>query len=76
MRTTARFEIVRTDVGHHARFRAGNGRIVWWTENYTRRAKALRAVHLIAKPAEGTPWPLAVWVQSLGAIEVREVDER
>jgi uncharacterized protein YegP (UPF0339 family) len=41
---TPRFEVVRTAAGYHARFRAENGRIVWFTEVYTRRAAATRAV--------------------------------
>lgn len=43
---TARFEVVRTDAGWHGRFVAANGRIVWWTETYTRRRSAVRAIHL------------------------------
>jgi len=42
-----RFEIVRANVGYHARFRAANGRIVWWTETYTRRRAALAAIGLL-----------------------------
>jgi uncharacterized protein YegP (UPF0339 family) len=42
-----RFEIVRTDAGWHARFRAANGRIVWTTEVYARRGKAVNAIQLI-----------------------------
>lgn len=44
---SARFEVVRTDAGWHGRFVAANGRIVWWTETYTRRRGALRAIELI-----------------------------
>lgn len=71
-----RFEIVRTDAGHRARFRAANGRIVWWTEVYTRRNAAVLAVHTIAKPLTSTPWEHGVMVQRHGAVEVRDVDER
>lgn len=42
-----RFEVVRSNHGWHARFRASNGRVVWWTETYTRRRAALAAVALI-----------------------------
>lgn len=43
-----RFEIVRTDHGWHGRFRATNGRIIWWTESYGRKRGAVTAVHLLA----------------------------
>ena len=46
-----RFEVVRgfTLVGWewHARYRGANGRIVWWTETYTRRRYAVRAIESI-----------------------------
>jgi uncharacterized protein YegP (UPF0339 family) len=42
-----RYEIVRTDAGWHARFRASNGRIVWTTEVYTRRRDARNAIALL-----------------------------
>lgn len=42
-----RWEIVRTDSGHHARFRASNGHIIAATEVYTRRSRAERAIELI-----------------------------
>jgi uncharacterized protein YegP (UPF0339 family) len=35
-----RFEIVRTDSGWHARFRAANGRVVLSSEVYTRAENA------------------------------------
>lgn len=41
---SARFEVVRTDAGHHARYVASNGRIVWTTEVYTRRSPAYQAI--------------------------------
>lgn len=43
----SRIEIARTDDGWHARVRASNGRIVWWTETYTRRRGALNAVRIL-----------------------------
>jgi uncharacterized protein YegP (UPF0339 family) len=42
-----RFEIVRTDAGWHARFRASNGRIVWTTETYQGNRRAVHAIELI-----------------------------
>lgn len=62
---SARFEIVRTDAPQpwHARFRAANGRIVWTTENYARRGRAVDAIATLAN-----------WFAD--ATEVREVDER
>jgi uncharacterized protein YegP (UPF0339 family) len=42
-----RFEVVRTDDGWHARFRAANGRIVWTTEVYTRRSAAVQALTIL-----------------------------
>lgn len=49
-----RIEIVRTGrsstlfanwkIEWHARIRGANGEIVWWTETYTRRGAAKRAV--------------------------------
>lgn len=65
-----RFEIVRTDAGHHARLRAGNGEVVWVTEVYTRRAPAQNAVGVLARvfrsPTDYAP----------AGVEVRDVDER
>lgn len=48
--SAARFEVVRTDAKQswHARYRAANGRIVWTTENYTRRRACLAAIETIA----------------------------
>lgn len=62
----ARFEVVRSDAGWHARFRAANGRIVWWTENYPRRRIAYKAVTSL--------W--FAFPQNPSNAEVREVDER
>lgn len=77
---SARFEIVRTDAGHFARFIASNGREIWRTsETYTRRRGAERAVSLIGGPIRHSPfadWP-EVWVSwSDMPLEVRDVDER
>ena len=41
---SARFEIVRTDDGHHARLVSSNGQIIMASEVYTRRVGAERAV--------------------------------
>jgi uncharacterized protein YegP (UPF0339 family) len=64
---TPRFEVVRTAAGYHARFRAENGRIVWFTEVYTRRAAATRAVDILESFVGGFYGPY---------IEVRDIDER
>lgn len=58
------FEIVRTDAEQpwHARFVASNGRIVWTTEQYTRRRGAENAIR-------------ALEMTRFGA-EVRTTDER
>ena len=62
-----RFEVVRTDAGWHARFIAANGRIVWWTETYTRRRGAVNAIALLdAELAADAAWP----------DNIRDVDER
>ena len=73
-----RFEIVRANVGYHARFRAANGRIVWWTETYTRRRGAFEALAHFGKYAyaDSTPWQFAIFTQRYGSVEVRDVDER
>lgn len=62
---SARFEIVRTDAAQpwHARFVAANGRIVWTTENYTRKGTADAAIAALY-----APYPVA--------LPVRIVDER
>lgn len=83
---TARFEIVRTDADQpwHARFRAANGRIVWTTENYTRRAKAERAVLLLTNGVEPhshlgvreTDDGKRFVYTASGCVEVRLIDER
>lgn len=46
--SNAKFEIVTTDAGHHSRFRATNGEIVWTTETYTRKEAAYEAIMLIS----------------------------
>lgn len=75
-----RFEIVRTPAGHHARFRATNGQIVWTTEVYARRRAAVRAVELItgATVLDGRgAWAGLLTVAHRNhVIEVRDVDER
>lgn len=62
-----RFELVHTDAGWHARFRAANGRICWWTETYARRRAALRAVALLDTAAAA---------EAAAPTRIREVDER
>ena len=76
-----RFEICRGDdydaQPWWARFRAANGRVVWVTENYARRAGATGAVAAIAG---GVPTALKSGVTAVfhqgRYVEVREVDER
>lgn len=48
----AKFELVQTDLGWHARFVGGNGEIVWWTEPYPDRRDAVHAVELLAANTE------------------------
>ena len=78
---SARFEIVRTNAGHHARFIAANGRTVWTTEVYTRRRAAVAAVELIAGAQVTTSrfadHPEISWAgnEGRGTTEVRDVDE-
>lgn len=83
MSRQARFEVVRTDAGHFARFIAVNGREVWRTsETYTRRRRAERAVELIVGDRiHVSPFaehPEINWQGSpdLAPTEVRYVDER
>ncbi len=44
-----RFELCHGDDGWWARFRAANGRVVWVTETYTRKASARMAIDSIAR---------------------------
>lgn len=62
-----RFEVVRSDAGWFARFRAANGRKVWQTEVYERRGAALFAIDLLTSAAAGAAATPA---------KVRTVDER
>lgn len=85
---SGRFEVVRTDAEQpwHARFAAANGRIVWTTEQYARRAGALTAIHAIA--AAFSPYGqtrmldghVKVLIEHIGdiahSVEIRDVDER
>lgn len=84
-----RFEIVRTDAGHHARIVATNGSIIMSSEVYTRRRGALGAV-AVAMEAAGCfanrpPTPDSIPGRYLAvplfsdadvSFEVRDVDER
>lgn len=78
MSRAPRFEVVRTDAGWHARFRAANGRIVWATEVYTRRVGAEDAVALLAIPHDArlTRVGVRTITDKVPPIEVRTVDER
>ena len=73
-----RFEIVRTHAGHHARYGAANGRIVWTTEVYTRRGRALDAIQLLAdSPVTlGVDQRWRVRLHGNRVLEIRDVDER
>lgn len=75
------FEIVTSDDGFHARFRAVNGEIVWSTENYAAKASAVHAVEILLNltPArcriEGPVIVARGYGRSIMA-NFREVDER
>lgn len=75
-----RFEIVRTKAGHHARFVASNGKLMWVTEPYLRRRAAVTAIERIcAAPVLTSPFadhPEVMWAGSVQPTEVRDVDER
>jgi uncharacterized protein YegP (UPF0339 family) len=73
---SARFEVVRTDAGHHARFVAKNGRIVWTTEVYTRRARAENAIESMTNRFIHWHEGKAYTSMPGGYIEVRYVDDR
>jgi uncharacterized protein YegP (UPF0339 family) len=78
----ARFEIVRswapaTNQEWHARFVAGNGRIVWTTENYTRRGKAMDAIWLFTDTPHGHNEDGSLYIHMNDVChEIRDVDER
>ena len=62
-----RFEVVRSDAGWFARFRAANGQKVWQTESYTRRRAAWNAISVLDTAAAA---------EAAVPSRVREVDER
>jgi uncharacterized protein YegP (UPF0339 family) len=64
-----RFEVVQSDAGWFARFRAANGRIVFVSEVYTRERAAERAMWLVRDSA-------IRHYEGRADIEVRTVDER
>lgn len=77
----ARFEVVRTNAAQpwHGRFVAGNGRIVWTTETYTRRGRVMDAIQLLTDNPHSHPEIGAdrVFVHmNEGCHEIRDVDER
>ena len=81
MSRQARFELVRSDAGHFARFIAANGKEVWRTsETYRRRKAAVAAIELICEaPVLTSPfadWPEVEFGPRNTVLEVREVDER
>lgn len=75
-----RFEIVRTKAGHHARFVAPNGKLVWVTESYLRRRPAVQAIERICAAKTYTSHfgdhPEIDWAGQEHPTEVRDVDER
>jgi uncharacterized protein YegP (UPF0339 family) len=79
----ARFEIVHTDAEQpwHGRFVAGNGRIVWTTETYTRRGRVMDAIRLLTVEPHshrelGDADDRLFVVTGGQCLEVRDVDER
>ena len=71
----ARWEVVRTGVGYHARFIAPNGRTVVTSEVYKRSRGALHAIRLVTgrEPYEVH----GGWFIFQGhTVEIRRVDER
>ncbi len=54
-----RFEIIRSRIPRRQRWRwrivAGNGRVLAYSEAYTNRADATRAVHLVRDQASTAP---------------------
>lgn len=70
-----RFEIVRSADGWRGRFVAANGETCWWTENYRRRAGAVKAIGLLAGPLLTDEDGARVEIRGF-RIEVRDVDER
>lgn len=77
---SARFEIVHTPAGWHARYRAANGRIVWVTESLTRRRAAVEAIESICdSQVVSSPFadhPEISRHHGAVPLEVRDVDER
>lgn len=61
---SARFEIVRTAAGWHARFRASNSKVQFSSENYTRRSRAVAAVANLLRSVSPTD---QVWVSNTRA---------
>jgi hypothetical protein len=79
----ARYEVVHTDAGWHARRRyAGNLQIAWQTEVLTRMSRALRTIETEpgVRSLRKARWRgRSVWMAVLldgGQVEVRYVDER
>lgn len=81
---SARFEVVRSDAGHFARFIAANGKEVWRTsEVYKRRQGAENAICVITgrfltpRP-DGNAWVSRPHRNDIGSdwIEVRYLDQR
>ena len=47
------WEIVHTDTGYHIRFIAANGKVIVWSETYTRRRAAKNALYLVGDANSG-----------------------
>lgn len=85
---SARFEVVHSDAEQpwHARYVASNGRIVWTTENYTRKRGAVNAIAAFVDSFLGHWLEIdGSQVTEIGnswtkerrrALEVRYIDER
>lgn len=69
---------------YHARYRAtGNLRVITWSENYPRRARAVRAIELQPgvrdirqAPSSAYPVPTLEAVYIDEVVEIRDVDAR
>jgi uncharacterized protein YegP (UPF0339 family) len=49
------FEIVSTANGWHARIKDANHKIIFWTQDYTRRESAIHACELVKRLAASAP---------------------
>lgn len=72
---TAHWEIVRTDAEQpwHIRFRAGNGKVVVSSENYSRRDSAMKAIVSLATAFGALD--SNEWVQAIVDVDERDPDK-